>query len=130
MYFHINSKDCLSTHPQNIASDFTVDLPEPIHFHEKWEIGLTEIMYKGKSVGGDVYVYCDICETSVINGKRLPILRIIRKAGEIFNVPYYIPISQKTISGIRVYIRDSDYDPISFSKRVLRCTLHIRKSRR
>ena len=129
MYLYLNSSDCLFTHPQNVPSDFTIDLPEPLHFdNEKYEIAVTEVLYKGKRTI-DLYMFCNICDTTFVREKTLPILRIIRQPNEIFAVPYYIPIYQKNISTVHVYLRDKYYNPVSFSKDYLRCTLHIRTLR-
>ena len=126
MYLFLSSSDCVDTHPDNNALDFTIDLLPFLDLKGKWECGLLEIEYKPSKK--DMFLYCDLCDSSYVQGNYLPLLRFVKKC-EIYEYPLFIPISREVVSHIRVYIRDAQGNIPSFSVQDLRCTLEIRKTR-
>lgn len=123
-YLFLHSEDSLLTHPQNNATDFTVDLPQPLDLPGKWSIALTEISITPNKKA-DLYVYCDVCDYSYQRNTRKPILRII-KGSTTFAKPYYIPVAVNYTPRIRVYIRDSKGNIPSFEISTSRCTLALK----
>lgn len=76
----------------------------------------------------DIYIFSDICESSIVCGRYLPLLRII---GENVNLhtPFYVPMSFKEINSIHIYAKQLNDDgqliEASFQPDTFRCTLHI-----
>ena len=80
-WLYLSCKDSLHFNPNNKANNFIVVLPEPIEIQGKWEVALTGIVYlsphKGKKSPKFLLVYSDVCEDTVINGSKLPLLHRI-----------------------------------------------------
>ena len=126
MYLFLSSKDSLHTHPSNTCWDFTVTLPKTLNLNGKWVCSLADIAYSNKLKGKDLYIFCDLCEGSCIQGKILPILRIVDRS-ETFIKLYDMDVSRSQISQLRLYITGSDLQKPSFSSESLKCTLRLRK---
>ena len=124
MYLFLDSNDSKSSHPQNSAFDFIVELPRPLNLQGEWKCALVEIAYSA-SVDEDLYVFCDICEYSYIDDGYKPILRIVN-GSDIFDKLIYIPITVPTAARIHMYIKDRKGNIPSVDITSLRCTLHIK----
>jgi hypothetical protein len=80
---------------------------------------------KLKDRKNDLYIYCDICESSYVKGRYLPLLRVFkRNKGKIY-FPFYIKTLSKQFNKIRIYIRDGNMETPSFDCNNSRCTLHL-----
>ena len=126
MYLFLSPSDSLATYPTNNSWDFMVTLPKTLALEGKWVCSLTDIDYSGKLKGKELYVFCDLCEGSCVNGKILPILRIVDRSETFFKL-YDMDVSRSQISQVRVYIRDKNLRIPSFDSEALRCTLRLRK---
>ena len=124
MYLFLNSNDTKSLHPNNSQFNFTVELPTPLELHGNWKCALAEISYP-KSIGQELYVYCDICEYSYIADGYKPILEIV-KDGDIYNQLFYIPITNPFVSRIQIYIKDQTGNQPSVDIKLFMCTLKIK----
>ncbi len=124
MFLFLSSEDCLDTHPENNAWDFTVDFPKLLHTSGKWECALIEIECDS-TTHEDLYVLCDICEYSSVNSRFLPLLRIVNSKG-CYHIPYFMGVSRSVVSQLTIYIRNKQLQTPAFRPKSLRCTLQLR----
>lgn len=82
MYFYFSSKDSITIYPNNINTDFTVDLQQPIILQnpEEWEIALVELdapffTATGGSTKVNYFVLSDMADFSMVAGRNYPVLR-------------------------------------------------------
>ena len=84
-----------------------------------------------------MYIYCDVIKWQVVGDTQTPLLATLPVQGNpfdqcfwAFNPPYYIPVSQKSISTIEMEIRTDTGDlfPFEESGRVV-IQLHFRRQR-
>ena len=100
MYLFLSPGDSKQAHPNNTPDDFIIDLNKCLKLDGvEWECALTELYYGGAKAQ-PMYIFSDICTSSYVHDRDLPVLR-----GQ-FDNPYYIPLSREFISTIRIYIRD------------------------
>jgi hypothetical protein len=88
-----------------------------------------ELFSQNSRMKESLYIFCDICETSYIKEKYLPILKIAHKYRSNYGA-YYMNINTNYFNRIRVYIRDEHLNFPSFSVNLFKCTLHIRKKKK
>ena len=124
MFLHLSPQDSLISYHENTCWDFTTDIGQQVNLSGKWAVALTEIVFDGGKKT-DLCVFSDICSSSYVSGKFLPILRIVNKS-IIIQQPYFIPVTRSTLSQIRIYIRTGDGQIPSFAPKHLRCTLQLR----
>lgn len=125
MFLFLSSDTCTNIHPSNNPWEFTIDLPKLLNVSGDWGCALTEIQYDGGN-SEDLYVFCDICEFSCVNGALLPLLRVVNSPA-LFHTPYFIPISRDQVSQLCIYIRNKHLETPSFPVRTLRCTLQLQQ---
>lgn len=131
-YFFLSSRDSEKIYKQNNANDFIVELPVPLELDGRWECGLMDIQLSPTSFPKQLYVFCDLCNDSYVSNNKLPILRrllvrVMRDLNITFTIPYYMPIRRTQVKRIRIFIRDSHMQPVTFKRQDLKCTLHIRQ---
>ena len=123
MYLFLSSDDCLDSHPDNHAWDFTVDLGKYVNLKGEWECALMDLRSPLK---GEVYVYSDLCASSFVSGSYASILRIVNNRTTM-DPPYYMPVAHDYVGHVRVYIRTEKNEMPSFTNKRLTCTLHLRR---
>ena len=129
-FLFLASRDSKNHHPNNTASDFSVELPKTYNLNGDWEVALKE---KEVRVGEDMfYVLSDIFQESYVAETLAPVLRSVRrekksKALFTFTDPYYIQVRTDQLSRIRIFIRGRNLQPLETDTTVLYCTLHLRK---
>ena len=127
MFLFINSND--PAHTSNTPWDFSVSLHTRPYIKEgTWECALTEFWLKDvDEIEEDLYVYADfLTYSSLMNGTKSNILRIIRSEGEVAN-PYFMPLkSMYAAEGIRVYIRRKDGSIPTMKAEEATCVLEMR----
>ena len=125
---------------------FKIQLGEPLKLDEsKWLCGLVEIQIPQQigTLHSVLYVCCNICSGSLVNNRKLPILRALligsAVSRKIKNVKYhvysfshiaYVPIRQRELQDISLYITDSAGNDVSFERGTIHCALHIRQQHR
>ena len=136
-YLFVSSKD--TDLPGNHPSDFTVTLPKTYHLKGQWACALLEISLH-LPFHQRVHVCCDVIEDSYIRGSLFPLLRIIPAmqddVGRIgddtvyghltFERPYFFPLRKKDLDRLRISIRGSELQPLTFDKPV-HCVLLLKK---
>jgi hypothetical protein len=125
-YLYLDSEDSKDSHPQNKPFDFTVEMPTPLELEGNWSCALAEIYFTREALTQDLYVYCDLCDYNYVNQQYSPILRIINSGDEIFDKCFYVPLVNKLISRIRIYIKTKSGEKPSVSIQKLRCTLQLK----
>ena len=101
IYLFCSSEDSKSLHPDNSNFDFTIELSDPLD--KSYVVALTE--FTCSSITENLYVLCDIVESSFCRDQYLPLLRIVRNNGE-FHSPQFFRCSRSNIQRVRFSIRD------------------------
>ena len=129
LYFFLSSRDSLFYHKDNKPYDFTVELNETVNLKGLWEIVLCDINLN-TNLTESVYVYSDICDQSYVLNSSEPVIRLIFPSASStsysFTNRYYLPIKQKVLTRIRVYIRDNEMNSVSSLSEEIQLTLHAR----
>ena len=108
--------------------DKTTELPIPLEV-EGYGCGVIEMTGKIKNGFRDrLFLCCDICEESYVNGIRLPVLRYLsRNSNGVINKQIdhviWLRVMRPTISSIRLYIADESGQIVSVDGNKLNCTL-------
>ena len=127
MYLFLTSDNTI--YRDNRPSNFAVRLNSPLILRGEWEVGLLDITGY-PTVSGVHYIFCDLCDTSLVNSARLPLLRSLITTQSVlhstFNPVAYVPVCKSVIEGIRIYIKDVNLRDHSDFQKVLHCTLHLR----
>lgn len=139
--FHVflSSGDSISHFTDNKATDFTVQLPETLHFHSGvWSCGLVDLeCSKMKGSKETFYVCADFVETSIANDRKMPVLRRVstrdmvgRSIWTTFGDVIYVPVNVTSLSKMRLYIISEQNRSLPFAEDTdLRCTLRFVASR-
>ena len=112
----VKSTDSTFTYPTNQPWDFRVRLPTPLSLEGYWTIELTEF-YINNLTNKEIFVFCSLCDMSIVGGKEVPLLRRIYLQNEknvIFTAPYQIPLRCADVTDIHIYIKDAQDKPASF----------------
>ena len=108
---------------------FTVELNETFNLKGLWEIALCDINLN-TTLTDSIYVFSDICDQSYVLNSSEPVIKLVYPSGSStsysFTNRYYLPIKQKTLSRIRIYIRDRDMNSVSRLSEDIQLTLHAR----
>lgn len=133
----ISSNDCSDLYPNNSPTDFIIELPNVLELHEPCVIVLNELEISGdfqKNGIKELYILCDICESSFVNNGMHPVLRRITTSkikGTVlikeYERPIEVVIKEKRISRLRIYLTDGDMKTPSFISKPLKCTLTIKR---
>lgn len=131
-YLHLYCGDSRSTHIDNHAGDFTVNLSKTFHLEGRWECALTELTIhpQTENIIDRLYICTDAIVESYTRNSFLPLLRSIEpyeKGSLEFSKPYYVRVRPTDLNCIRVFIRDDRLHPCRFKIDRLYCTLHFRK---
>ena len=112
----VKSTDSTFTYPTNQPWDFRVRLPTPLSLEGYWTIELTEF-YINNVTNKEIFVFCSLCDMSIVGGKEVPLLRRIYLQNEknvIFTAPYQIPLRCADVTDIHIYIKDAQDKHASF----------------
>lgn len=115
----LKSTDSSTVHSDNKPQDFRVRLPRPLPLKGDWTVELTEFRNSKltKTTDQEIFVYCSVCDDSIVGGSQKPLLRrIVLKNNNnvIFERPYRIPLRIKDFGDIHVYIKDKQDADSSF----------------
>lgn len=115
----LKSTDSSTVHSDNKPQDFRVRLPRPLPLKGDWTVELTEFRNSKltKTTDQEIFVYCSVCDDSIVGGSQKPLLRrIVLKNNNnvIFERPYRIPLRINDIGDIHVYIKDMQDADASF----------------
>ena len=132
-FLFLSSQDSLNYYPDNQQSDFSVYLPQVLHLEGVWTVALKEISLFNLA-RQELIIYCNICEDSVVNAAKLPILKRLslpqnRNNPITLTYPdsFYIPVKTKQISTVRIYIQKQG-NSIKLGKGSTTCVLHLKRA--
>lgn len=83
----------------------------------------------------NIFVYTDAIQPSIVSDIEAPLLRVVPVSDEshwtyqtsTFTKPQYLPLAQKHLRSITIYLKDSQGNPILFNNGQTIITLEIRK---
>ena len=125
MYLVVGSADSKLIHPTNSPCEFIAELSRLTNLKGIWKCALVDYNI-GKQQREDLYVYCDLIQESPVHGEKLPLLRIIRRSGDISN-PYYIPVNKDYVYRLRFTIKTAKGKLPSSPPTNCRFGLHLKK---
>lgn len=143
MYIFIQSDDSIHINTENVWSDFTVSLPDPLYLKSgtQWEAAVLEttvdnvgkLPFNKKDMSQQLYLCCDSVESSFANCLQKKILCPFRfkdviRTVKTYDRPYYMKLVGDRITSLRVYIRDGKGRTPPLATGTTWCALHIRKS--
>ncbi|OOZ36454.1 hypothetical protein BOW52_10770 [Solemya elarraichensis gill symbiont] len=126
----LSSTDSKTRYPENESHDFRVYLSKPLDLRGEWTISLLEFSVASGKLPSEFYVYCNLCDDSVVGETELPLLRRVcmKRAGtEIYSLPYAVPVKLGHATEVHVYIKDRDGAPASFLGGKVTVTLALKK---
>ena len=136
-YLYLSSCGSPLYYPNNKANNFTSYMGRNLKLEGSWFCALKEIYYEYRNTGGPrLYLCADICDTSYVGERELPVLRPInipdQSRGEVikesldFPDGYYIPLNRNQFQTLKISLVDEDLTPAKdFTK--VSCTLHLKK---
>jgi len=120
--------------------DFTVEMGKNIRLNDRYECALIDAKFEIPELEADeeeevcewkrdpnLFIFCDLCETSYIRDNFFPLLRMIKINDNILT-PLYNPISRYEFNKVRVYIRTIDMNIPLFMFESFTCTIHFKTS--
>ncbi len=117
-YMVLRSDQSLDYYPNNKPYHFKAKLQQNIELPGKWKIALLEIALREQSTASskeELYIYCNLCGESVINGSNAPLLRRVvvpSRKNTIFTSCYYIPVVKSEVNEIEIIVKDSHGVPV------------------
>jgi hypothetical protein len=127
----LRSSDSNTLYPSNEPFDFRVVLPKWLVFEGQWTIELSEFYATNisKTKTKELFIYCDICDTSVVGKQYRTLLRHVvleSNKNQIFMRPYPVPLRIQEFENIRFDLRDKDDNPATFLSGEVILTLFFR----
>lgn len=114
----LKSSDSASTHSDNKPWNFRVRLPRSLPLTGEWTVELTEFCNNNiRGLPKEIFVYCSICEDTIIGERQGPLLRRIYltdSKNQIFLRPYRIPLRSNDLTDMHIYIKDNNTGYASF----------------
>ena len=117
----LRSSESQNLFPDNKPYSFTVELPKWLNFPDMSSCILQLSEFYASGVGNDtqkeLFVFCNVCETSVVGEQYRPLLRRIFLEGDknhIFLRPYEVPIKDNGVRSLNFEIKDKDFQPAFF----------------
>ena len=109
MYVLISSKDSKHFHVKNNTWEFCSELPIEIFLKEYHDVAVVQVDTEKKSLSERVYyIFSDICEESIVCGRKQGYLGSFTEPGIISN-PKYITLKQHPIQRIKIKILASEF---------------------
>lgn len=134
IYMVVNSNQSLDYFPRNKPYHFQVHLKTPLLLEGVWKIGLSEIQIEDNHTWtdhGHLYIYTNICDESIIDGERAPLLRRLMSNEQgfwnsMFNPVFYLTVRKSEIYDIEFYIKSDKDQFATFLTQPVTLTLHFK----
>lgn len=127
------SSDMSSTYfPDNKPFRFKSHFNSPLLLEGSWKVALIEAEISSTlSKTEAIYLHSSICQDSIVEGDKKPLLRRIMSAAPsdwstFIDLPHYIPINTNELYDIDIYIKDKQDNNASFLDRPSTLTLHFK----
>jgi hypothetical protein len=126
-YLFLNSGDSLTTHVNNNAGDFVIDLPRIFKLQGGWENSLSFPISKLPTKR--IYVCSGLTEDSCVMNTLIPVLRSVDIFDEdntylMFHPAFYFDTKRDELRRLRVFIRDDQLRPCRLKNDCFFCMLH------
>ena len=127
---YLSSEDSKDLHPQNKVTDFVVELPEALELHGEWEVGLFQMSYRvPRTTEGPYYLFCDLCEESLVYGHQLPVLQKLTSRSSYTNpLPLYVGVKALTVQRIHIRLTDIKFKNLQLDSDNVECVLILRRA--
>lgn len=132
IYVILSSDKSSNYYPNNTPYCFKSHLNAPIVLEGTWKVALLETEIKSTlSKEDSLYLHSSMCQDSIIEGEKRPLLRRISCYGpgdwsSILETPYYIPVNTKELYNIDILITDRNDSKASFLDKPSTLTLHFK----
>ena len=133
IYMVLNSDKHSNYFPQNKPYNFKAHLLRPMNLEGNWMVSLVDFKTGTSALfHEDVYMYCDMCGDSIIDGSMHPLLRRFLCSGNkgdfssTFPDKQYKPVSKTYIEDIHIYLKDVAGKDASFLNQPVSITLHLK----
>ncbi len=124
---HLSSKDSINVFPDNLPSDFTVDIGKTLQLAGNWQVELLSFkccLTKDQDPERkNLYVFTDIAESSYMKDNYLPVIANFYLDGysnkkkiieRVVEHPHSLAVVPFAVQRIRIYIKDQDLNTPSF----------------
>ena len=135
-YVTVNSDECLQYFPENMPYHFRTHLQSSQYLNGNWKVALLDIQMSetgknGRLIKDNLYIHCDVCSESILDGEKENLLRMVKsvrpgKWTQEFLHPHYITVNKSEIRDIEFYIKSKTGELLSFFKKPVTLTLHFR----
>jgi hypothetical protein len=133
-YLFLASSDSKEFYPENIPSQFIVQLPHILQLQGDWFCALRSFDYRGDTVlPPELYICSDICEDSIVRNTQTSVLQYINTPEKTkslslqFKDPYYLKITQTQLNRIKFCLLSSTLTQTNISTGTVHCILHLKK---
>ena len=132
IYVVLSSDKSSRYFPNNNPFSFKSHLNAPIVLEGTWKVALVEVDITSKLSKEDpIYVYSSICQESIVEGEKKPLLRRLMSNGPgdwttLIDSPHYLPVNTNELYDIEIYITDRHNDTASFLDQPSTLTLHFK----
>ena len=131
---YIRSDECDDYFEANKPYKFRVHMKKPLILKGFWTVALVEFYctISSKAKNDEVlYLFCNFCKESVIDGEMKPILRRIPSTKKsqwlyAFSIPFHLPVLKQEIYEMEFYIETTNGQLASFLNEPLMITLRFR----
>ena len=135
-------RDSESNHifTDNTPYKFKIQLKRPLRFEGHWKIALCEISLlqielslKKKDIYDTLFIYCDLCKDSIVDGGEQALLRRVDKSDQrkrwiyVFESPFYLSLNKSEFQEIEFTIKTVNGEYASFITSPTHLTLHFRR---
>lgn len=132
-YMIVNSNQNLDYFPNNKPFKFWTHLQSPLNLKGMWKIALVDVkidvntLYESK----DVYLYCNICGESLVDGTLQPLLRrisLLSSESGFYSFEHlsYMNVTKYDFYDVEFYIKDEHGDLCTFLVNPVTLTLHLK----
>ena len=137
-YLYIKSNASEQYFSNNQVYQFKVHLHVPLSLQGMWKVGLVEFhaeintkVRTTKKVNQTLYVYSDLCKSSILEGSEQPLLRRLEsntRTGWSYSLDnvFYLPIKKKELIEFEIIIKTEDGELASLLKSPVCLTLHLK----
>lgn len=135
-YVYIQSDDSDAYFKDNEPYKFKIHLKYPLVLTGTWKVGLTAFYTNvnartGKPSDSTLYVYCNFCKESIVQGQLQKLLRRVpmtkqNKWDHTFQNIYYVPVCKEEIFEMEFYIKSRDGNYASFLNKPVAIELHFK----
>lgn len=137
MYLFLSNRDSASMFPDNSVVSFECQLPSSILCgDDSWVMGLVDINLPRLNVPlQTLSVLTNLCEASMVDGSRRPILRRLQPQSEggytyvTFHPVVYVPVNARNVSQVRVDINSSSDSCPAFGEGDAFLTIHFKRTK-